>query len=146
MKQHISFPRSPVKFEGHTSQKKTGQIWGFRTFPGECVGRMTWNLHADVSWPLSELIKFWSRSVHFLNFWQTFDLVKRVKLGVSMHYLENTGEEWPKIWHADVSWPLSKWLHFGHGLPIFPILVMSASWLHVYLTGWPLAARGCRNN
>ena len=22
MKQHISFPRSPVKFEGHTSQKK----------------------------------------------------------------------------------------------------------------------------
>ena len=45
-----------------------------------------------------------------------FDLVKRVKFGVSGHFLENAWRKWPEILHADVSWPpselISLWLRF----------------------------------
>ena len=34
-----------------------------------------------------------------------FDLVKRVKFGVSEHILEKAWREWPEILQADVSWP-----------------------------------------
>ena len=40
---------------------ETGQIWGLRAFPGECMGEMTWN--ADVSWRPTEVISLWLRSV-----------------------------------------------------------------------------------
>ena len=40
----------------------------------------------------------------FYLFWWHFDLVKQVKIVVSNHVLENTWEEWPEIWHDDVSW------------------------------------------
>ena len=39
----------------------------------------------------------------FLKFWHYFDLVKRVKFGVSGHFLENAWRKWPEILHADVS-------------------------------------------
>ena len=42
--------------------------------------------------------------------------MKRVKFGVSRHFLENPSRKWPEILHADVSWPLSElirlWLQF----------------------------------
>ena len=44
---------------------ETGQIWGFRSFPGERMEEMTWILHPDVSWPPSDLISLWSCSVDF---------------------------------------------------------------------------------
>ena len=62
-------------------------------------------LHADVSWPSSELFSLWLRSVDFCQFWRYFDLVKRVKFEVSGHFLENALRKWPEILHADVSWP-----------------------------------------
>ena len=104
---------------------ETGQIWGFRAFPGERMEGMPEILHADVSWPPSELISSRSRSVDFCNwFWHYFDLVKRVKLGVSGHFLEKAWREWPEILHADVSWPpselISLWLRSGD----FLILVL----------------------
>ena len=34
-----------------------------------------------------------------------FDLVKRVKFGVSGHFPENPWRKWPEMLHADVSWP-----------------------------------------
>ena len=46
-------------------------------------------LHADVSWPSSELISLWPRSVDFYN----FDLSKRVKFGVSGHFPENASRK-----------------------------------------------------
>ena len=49
-----------------------GQIWGFRAFLGECIKGMAWNLHADVSWPPSELVSLWSGSVDFSDFGTTF--------------------------------------------------------------------------
>ena len=44
----------------------------------------------------------------FFLFWHYFDLVKRVKFGVSGHFPENTWRKWPEILHADVSWPPSE--------------------------------------
>ena len=38
----------------------------------------------------------------FLKFWRYFDLVKRVKFGVSEHFLENAWGKWPEILHAAV--------------------------------------------
>ena len=53
----------------------------------------------------------------FFKFWHYFDLVKRVKFGVSGHFLQNAWREWPEILHADVSWPpselISLWRQFG---------------------------------
>ena len=46
-------------------------------------------------------------------------------LGFGEFSVEHMGE-WPKIWHADVSWPLWIWLHFGDWLLIF--LVLTALW------------------
>ena len=34
-----------------------GQIWVFQVFSGKPIEEMAWNLDADVSWPLSELIR-----------------------------------------------------------------------------------------
>ena len=39
------------------------------------------------------------------SFWRHFDLVKRVKFEVSMHFPENARKEWPEILHVDLSWP-----------------------------------------
>ena len=64
-------------------------------------------LHADVSWPPSELIILWPQSVDFCNF-GTILTVKQVKFGVSRHFLENSCREWPEIWYAAVSWPPSE--------------------------------------
>ena len=47
---------------------ETGQIWGFRALSGECKENWRAMLHADVSWPPSELISVWPLSVNFSNF------------------------------------------------------------------------------
>ena len=46
---------------------------------------------------------------------------------VSGHLLENAWREWPKILHADVSWPSSELLVYGRGLLIF--LILALFWL-----------------
>ena len=48
----------------------------------------------------------------FFHFWRYFDLVKRVKFGVSGHFAENAWRKWPQILHADVSWPPSELISF----------------------------------
>ena len=63
---------------------ETGQIWGFRAFPGERMEGMAW------------------------NFARYFDLVKRVKFRVSGHFPKKAWRKWPEILHADVSWPSSE--------------------------------------
>ena len=42
-----------------------------------------------------------------------FWLVKRVKFGVSGHFLENAWRKWPEILYADVSWPPSELICSG---------------------------------
>ena len=49
--------------------------------------------------------------------------MKQAKFVISVHFLENTREEWPQIWHVDVFWSPSEQLDFGHGLLLFLILV-----------------------
>ena len=58
----------------------------------------------------------------FSSFWRHLDLVKQAKFVISVHFLVNTREEWPQIWHVDVFWSPSEQLDFGHGLLIFLIL------------------------
>ena len=57
-----------------------------------------------------------------------FDLVKRVKFGVSGHFPEYAWREWPEIWYAAVSWPHSEliilWLWSGDFL-IFVLFWLS---------------------
>ena len=65
------------------------------------------------------------------KFWHYFDLLKRLKFGVSGHFLENAWRLWPEIWYADISWsPLSLirlWLRYGDFLPFCLSLVFAQS-------------------
>ena len=128
-------------------------------------------------------------SVDFPNFGT---ILKQAKFVTSGHFLENAREEWPELWHADVSWPpselikvwsrsvdfpffgiiLTKWnrwnlgylaiffrmhwrnglqfdmllypyylfncLHFGHGLLIF--LILAGIWLRETSHIWSFQA------
>ena len=83
--------------------------WGFRAFAWERMEGMTGNC-----------------------------LVKQVKFGVSGHFPENTWRKWPEILHADVSWPPSEWLVYGHHLLIF--LIWALFWLSELSQIWGFRA------
>ena len=53
-----------------------------------------------------------------------FDLVKRVKFGVSEHILEKAWREWPEICKLMYLDHLQNWLVLGHGLLTFEILAL----------------------
>ena len=145
---------------------ETGQIWGFRAFPGERMEGMAWNFGRWCILTPFRTDKFMATVCRFNNFgailtlwnesnlgfpgiirrthggnglkfstlmyldhlqnwlvyghglwiyliWHYFDLVKRVKFGVSGHILENAWREWPEILYADVSWPPSELIGSG---------------------------------
>ena len=91
---------------------ETGQIWGFQAFPEERMEGMAWNFACWIILTTFRIDKFRVTVGWFF----LIDLAKRVKFGVSGHFLENAWWEWPEIWYADVSWPLSElirlWLQF----------------------------------
>ena len=92
---------------------ETGQIWGFRAFPGERMEEMAWNFARWCVLTTYRTDWFWVTVGWFLSFWHYFDLVIQVKFGVSGHFLENAWREWPEILHADVSWPPSELISSG---------------------------------
>ena len=92
---------------------ETGQIWGFRAFPGERMKGMAWNVARWCILTTFRTDQFMVTVCWFFLFWRYFDLVKRVKFGVSGHILENAWREWPEILHADVSWPPSELISSG---------------------------------
>ena len=63
----------------------------------------------------------------FSSFWHHFDLVKQTKFATSGHFLGNAREEWPELWHADVSWPPSELIKFWSRSVDFPFL--ASFWL-----------------
>ena len=81
---------------------------GFRAFAGECMKRMAWNFTCWCILTIFRTDKFMAMVCWFFKFWHYFDLVKRIKFGVSGHFLKNAWREWPEILHADVSWPSSE--------------------------------------
>ena len=87
---------------------ETGQIWGFRAFPGERMEGMAWNFARWCILTTFRTDKFMVTVYWFFLFWRYFDLVKRVKFGVSGYFPENAWRKWPEILHADVSWPPSE--------------------------------------
>ena len=50
------------------------------------------------------------------SFWHLFDIVNWSNF---RHFLENTREEWPAIWHVDISDHLQNGFNFGHSLFCF---------------------------
>ena len=83
---------------------ETGEIWGFRALSGEHMGGMAWNFARWCILTTFRTDKFMATVCWFFLFWRYFDLVKRVKFGVSRYFPENTWRKWPGILHDDVSW------------------------------------------
>ena len=103
---------------------ETGQIWGFRAFPGERMEGRAWNFHADVSWPPSELISSGSRSVHFCNFGTILTRWNGSNLGfpgISQRTHGGNGLTYGMLLYPD---HLQNWLAYGDDLLIFLILVL----------------------
>ena len=68
---------------------------------------MAWNLYANVSWPPSQLIRFWSRSVYFPYF----------ETGQIWGFPAFSGERmWQMAWNLECYCILTSLLDFGHGL------------------------------
>ena len=84
-------------------------------------------LHADVSWPPSELGRLWSRSVDFPPFGATLTLWNGSNLGfpgISRRTHGGNGLKFCMLMYPD---HLQNWLDYGHGLLIF--LLLAPLWL-----------------
>ena len=71
----------------------------------------------------------------------TYFLVKQVRFVVSSNFLENTWQEWPEMWHADVSWPHSEIIKFWSQSVDCPNFCCVHS-MALCLFYWPLVAEG----
>ena len=103
---------------------ETGQIWGFRALSGERIEGMAWNFARWCILSTFRTDQFMATVCGFFQFWHYFDLVKRVKFGVSRHILENAwgnGLKFCMLMYLDY---LHKWLVLGHGLSTFVILAL----------------------
>ena len=108
----------------------------FRAFSWERMGVMALNSASCCVLSSSRLIlvTLW----RFSSFLVPFNVVKPVEFEVSWYFLEKAWEEWPGLWHFDVSWPPQDRLDYGHGLLIFLILV--PFWLSVTGKIWVFRA------
>ena len=95
--------RLSVRPSAFPSVRPSGEVSGH--LPENAWRKWPESLHADVSWPSSELISLWPQSVDFSNF-------GTILIGFSSHFLENAWRKWPEILHADVSWPPSELKRF----------------------------------
>ena len=81
-------------------------------------------LHADVSWPLLELISLWSWSVIFSNFGTILTWWNGSNLGfpdISRRTLGGNGLKFCTLMYLD---HLQNWLVYGYGLLMFLILAL----------------------
>ena len=88
---------------------ETGQIWGFQAFSGKPIVEME-ILHADVSWPLSELIRLCLQFVDFLI--------------LMLFWLSETDQIWgfQVFWSCSVDFP-------HHGDPLAELFGVSGHYL-----------------
>ena len=103
---------------------ETGEIWNFLAFSWEWMEGMAWNLTCPCSlatWRADKILApvFW-----FSSFWHHFDLVKLVIFEVPRHFLQNTKDEWPEIWHADVFWTPPERIHLDFGMVLLICLLL----------------------
>ena len=101
-------------------------------------------LHADVSWPPSEMTRLWSASVDSPQFgailtWNKSNLQFLKFSGQickSGHVLENAWDEWPEIWHVHVFWSPSYLIRFWSqsvDFPYFGTIYFYQKWLRSLL-------------
>ena len=117
---------------------ETGEIWGFRALPWERMEGMTWNF---ARWSILTTFRtdeFMATVCWFFLFWRFFDLVKRVKCGVSGHYPENVQRKWPEFCTLMYLEHLQNWLVYGLGFLIF--LILALFWLSETGQIWGLPA------
>ena len=96
---------------------------GFRAFAGECMEGLAWNFTCRWIFTIFRTDYFMAMVCWFVEFWHYFDLVKRVKLGVSGHFPENAwgnGLKFCTLMYLD---HLQNWSAYGYSLLIFLILV-----------------------
>ena len=107
-------------FQGYLLNFKTTQakFEGFGHFPEKAWKEWPEIWHADVSWPHSELIIFWSQSV-FSSFWRRFNLVIKLKFVVSGLTHGENGLKLDMLMYLE---QLQNCLDFGLGLFIFLVL------------------------
>ena len=96
-------------------------------FPENAWRKWPQILHADVSWPPSELISLWPRSVDFHNFGAILTYWNGSNLGfpgISHRTLRGNGLKFCTLMYLD---HLQNWLVYGHSLLIF--LILAQFWL-----------------
>ena len=89
-----------------------GIIWGFWAFHGERMEGTAWNFPYWCIFTTLRTDYILVMVCWFSSFKCHFDLVTRVKYGVSGHLQENAWREWPKILRTDQSWPFSELIRF----------------------------------
>ena len=79
--------------------------------------------NADISWPTSKLVRFWSGCVDFLNFGTILTLWNCSNSGIMGIFCTMHRSNGLEIWHADASWPPSELSTFWSCSVDFQILV-----------------------
>ena len=104
-----------------SSVRPSGEVSGH--LPENALREWSEILHADISWPLSELVRSWSRSVYFPHFGATLTQWNWSNLGFPGISCRTHGRKGLKFCtmmcldHPD-------WLVYGHCLLIFQILAL----------------------
>ena len=107
---------------------ETGQIWGFRAFPGERMEEMAWNFAR------------WCILTTFQN-WLVYGQGLLIFQILALFWLSETGQIWgfrafPGERMEEMAWSFARWcilttyqnwLVYGHGLLIF--LILALFWL-----------------
>ena len=96
------------------SVRPSGEVSGH--LPENAWRKLPEILHADVSWPPSELISLWPRSVNFSNFGTILTRVKLGFPGISWRTHGGNGLKYRMLLYPD---HLQNWLDYGYGLVIF---------------------------
>ena len=101
-----------------------GQIWGFRAFMEKPIVAIAWNLHADVSWSLVELIRLWSQFVDLSYLGAILTLSNGSNLGFPGIFWSTHWGKGLKLYMLMNLNHLHNWLDFGYSLLILLILVL----------------------
>ena len=111
-----------VRPVGRPSVRPSGEVSGH--LPENARRKWPEILHADVSWPSSEMINLWPQSVDFFNFGTILTQWNGSNLGfpgISRGTHGGNGLKFCMLMYLD---HLENWLVYGHSLLIFLILAL----------------------
>ena len=123
---HFSLGHPPYLKITHANLRETDHLFFVsRAFSGECTEGLAHNLAC------------WCILVTFNIFWILFDFpfwfCETVQICGFWAFLKNAWEEWPEIWHADVSWTLSELIFWSWSVELLHFL---SCWLRGSVSIW----------